>query len=265
MENNVVQIFQSPETLDDWKAYIAEATAAEKRANQTKVEAILEKGKRILEFHDAFKAQGHRWGRRWNDLCLEIVGLEHRTCQKYEVIAKNVGLLETNISFPADIQAIVYLIRTKLADQETFQAAVAAGEITPKTNRFKAEEIMRRAEAKSPKPRQEIRRHPKTGVPVWGKYNRPVIIPSKKTLEERKKPQPMLTIPMRDVTERLNPIIKSLKQQSKCSMATVSFTALVVLAGDLEHLVEEWMSGGTGSERTPNSANPSALDERKAL
>jgi hypothetical protein len=260
MENNVVKIFQSPETLDDWKTYIAEATKAEKRADQTKVQAILEKGKRIGEFFDKFKSEGQKWGRRLEDLCLEVVGLNISMCRRYIVVAENIGNNVTDISFPGDVQALYYLSRAKKADSEVFHAAAVAGEITQKTNRNKAETIMHRAEAKSPKPRQEIRRHPRTGVPVWGKYNRPVIIPSKKALEERKKPQPMLTIPMRDVTERLNPIIKSLKQQSKCSMATVSFTALIILAGDLEHLVEEWMSGGTGSERTPNSANPSALE-----
>ena len=259
--DNVVRMFQSPETLDDWKAYIAEANAAEKRANQTKVEAIFEKGKRIAEFHDAFRAQGQKWGRRWEELCLDIIGLDQRTCSKYEIVAKNLTLNESDISFPGDVQALNYLVRAKLADQNVFQAAVAAGEISPKTNRDKAEIIMRRAEAKPP---SAIRRD-KNGVPVWGKHNRPVIIPSKKTLAERRKPQPMLTIPLRDVTERLGPIIKTLKQQSKCSMATVSFTTLGVLAGQLEHLVEDWTGGGTGFERTPNSANSTALDERKAL
>jgi len=120
-------------------------------------------------------------------------------------------------------------------------------------------------DVKQARHRENDGRRPKRDVPVWGKHNRPVIIPSKKTLAERKKPQPMLTIPSRDLTERLAPIIKTLKQQSKCSMATVSFTTLAVLAGELEHLVEEWTSGGTGSERTPNSANSIALNERKAL
>jgi len=260
MENNVVQIFQSPETLDDWKAYIAEATEMEQSANQSKVRAIIEKGRRIAQFRTAFNAQGQRWGRRWEDLCKEITGINASRCNKYVIVAENKCLNETLISFPGDIESLYYLARADKADPGALNAAIQTGEIGPRTNRDQAETVMRRAEAKSFKPRQEIRRHPKTGVPVWGKYNRPVIIPSKKALEERKKPQPMLTIPMRDVTERLNPIIKSLKQQSKCSMATVSFTALIVLASDLEHLVEEWMSGGTGSERTPNSANPSALE-----
>ena len=125
----------------------------------------------------------------------------------------------------------------------------------------KDEEIRKRVRL----PKSGVQRRDKNGVPVWGKHNRPVIIPSKKTLAERKKPQPMLTIPLRDVTERLGPIIKTLKQQSRCSMATVSFSTLTVLTGQLEHLVEEWTGGGTGLERTPNSANSTALDERKAL
>ena len=250
--NNVVQIFQSPETLDDWKSYIAEATALEQRADQTKLDAILEKGKRIFEFHAAFKAKGQRWGRRWTDLCVEIVGLNQTMCGRYETVFENMSNEVTRISFPNDIQALYYLVRTKLANPESFNEAVAAGEITPKTNRDKAEIIMRRAEAKVPSS-AGARRGPraKTVVPVWGKYNRPVIIPSKKTIAERKKPQPMLTIPTRDVTERLNPIVKRLKQQSKCSMATVSFATLAMLAGELDHLVEEWMSGGTGTERAP--------------
>ena len=125
----------------------------------------------------------------------------------------------------------------------------------------KDEEIRKRVRL----PKSDVQRRDKNGVPVWGKHNRPVIIPSKKTLAERRKPQPMLTIPLRDVTERLGPIIKTLKQQSRCSMATVSFSILTALAGQLEHLVEDWTGGGTELERTPNSANSTALDERKAL
>ena len=129
----------------------------------------------------------------------------------------------------------------------------------------KEDQVRKRVGVVPRPPKSDAQRRTKDGVPVWGKHHRPVIIPSKTTLAERKKPQPMLTIPLRDVTERLGPIIKTLKQQSKCSMATVSFSTLTVLTGQLEHLVEEWTSGGTGFERTPNSANSTALDERKAL
>ena len=175
--DNVVKMFQSPETLDDWKAYIAEANAAEKRANRTKFEAIIEKGKRIAEFHDAFRANGQSWGRRWDELCQEIIGLDERTCGKYEIVAKNIPLNEGDISFPGDVQSLCYLVRARKANEKIFQEAIAAGEITPKTNRDKAEAIMRRAVAKlSPATHRN-----KDGVPVWGKHNRPVIIPSKKT------------------------------------------------------------------------------------
>ena len=129
----------------------------------------------------------------------------------------------------------------------------------------KDEQVRERIRVVQRLPKNDAQRRDKNGVPVWGKHNRPVIIPSKKTLAERKKPQPMLTIPLQDVTERLGPIIKTLKQQSRCSMATVSFSILTALAGQLEHLVEDWTGGGTELERTPNSANSSALNERKAL
>jgi hypothetical protein len=244
--DNVVRMFPSPETLDDWKAYIAEATEMEQRADQSKVEAIVEKGRRIAEFHAAYKANGQKWGTRWSDVCQEIIGINDSGCAKYELIAKNIRPDRTDICFPSARNQLYDLARAISANVETFNKAASAGEITSKTTPQKAEAIRREAEAKPPKPRQEIRRHPKTGVPVWGKYNRPVIIPSKKTLAERRKPQPMLTIPMRDVTERLGPIIKRLKQQGKCSMATVSFATLLALAGELEHLVEEWTSGETG-------------------
>jgi hypothetical protein len=241
--DNIVQIFLSPETLDDWKAYIAEATAMEQRADQSKVKAIVEKGRRIAEFRAAFRAQGQRWGRRWEDLCQEITGVNASRCNKYELVAQNTFLNEKDISFPGDIESLYYLARAVKADRDVVNTAIQTGEVGPKINRHQAEAIMRHAEAKLP-PRALPRA--KNVVPVWGKHNRPVIIPSKKTLAERRKPQPMLTIPMRDVTERLGPLIKKLKQQSKCHAATVSFTTLAVLATELEHLAEEWTSGGTG-------------------
>ena len=249
--NNVVQIFQSPETLDDWKAYIAEATEMEKVADLSKTRAIIEKGKRIAEFRIAFKREGQRWGRRWDDLCQEFTGTDSSRCHKYEFVAQNIFLGEKDISFPNDVECLYYLARAAKADRGVLDTAIQNGEVFPKISREKAETIMRRAEAKTPSAKAGRAPRAKTVVPVWGKYNRPVIIPSKKTIAERKKPQPMLTIPVRDVTERLNPIVKRLKQQSKCSMATVSFATLAMLAGELDHLVEEWMSGGTGTERTP--------------
>jgi len=214
--DNVVKMFQSPETLDEWKLYIAEATMAEKKADRTRLDAIVEKGKRIAEFHAAFDLQGLRWGRRWDDLCVEIVGLEKRTATRYEMVAKNVGLIEAHVSLPADLMSLEYLIRTKLADPKAFNAAVVAGEITPKTNRIKAEAILRRAE-------------PKNVSMVRSKNGKP-----------SRKEEPKITILYRDVTEKFRPLIKRVKEQSKRHAATVSFTELSIIAFELEQLAVAW-------------------------
>jgi hypothetical protein len=219
MENNVVKIFQSPESLDDWKTYIAEASAAEKRADQTKFQAILEKGKRIAEFHEAFKAKGQRWGRRWGELCVEIVGLNDSMCARYIMVAKNIRINDTDISFPNDLQALYYLVRTKNTAPEVFKAAAAAGEITPKTNRHQAEEIMRRAEVKTSRGR------------------RPGSVQRK---EERR-----ITIPYKDVIDKFRPLIKRVKEQSKRHAATVSFVELSVIAFELGKLADAWTENGT--------------------
>jgi hypothetical protein len=225
MENNIIKMFQSPETLDDWKAYIAEATAAENRANLTKVKAILEKGKRIIEFHNAFRTHKQKWGRRWDELCVEIIGISKASCDRYELVAKNIDHEVSYISFPGDIQALSYLARTKSTHPEVFNAAVVAGEITPKTNRDKAEIIMRRAEAK----------------PSKGKPFRRI-----QRKEERK-----ITIPYEDVVNKFRPLIKRVKEQSKRHAATVSFVELSVIAFELGKLADAW------TENEPESGTPS--------
>src|SRR4029077_17213436 len=127
-----------------------------------------------------------------------------------------------HILFPCDVMSLQYLARAKLADKESFKATVAAGEITPKINRAKAEEICRRAEAKLP-----VRR------PVQRK-------------EEQK-----ITIPYRDVTDKFRPLIKRVREQSKKHAATVSFFELSVIAFELGALADAWMKNG------PESGTPS--------
>ena len=80
----------------------------EKVADLSKTKAIIEKGKRIAEFHNAFKAQGQRWGRRWEDLCQEITGVNASKCNKYVMVAQNTCLPETGILFPNDIECLYY-------------------------------------------------------------------------------------------------------------------------------------------------------------
>ena len=87
----------APESLEDWKVYIAAASQVEKQIGQSLVDAIIEKGKRIAEFHAAYRAKGQKWGKTWNDVCEKTIGLSRRMAEKYMTIGKNKGLIETHL------------------------------------------------------------------------------------------------------------------------------------------------------------------------
>ena len=52
----------APQSLEDWKTYIAAASSIEKRAGHALVDAIIEKGRRIAEFHATYKAKASTVG-----------------------------------------------------------------------------------------------------------------------------------------------------------------------------------------------------------
>jgi hypothetical protein len=60
----------------------------------------------------------------------------------------------------------------------------------------------------------------------------------------KKKLQPMITIPYPDVIDKLRPLIKRVKEQSKRHAATVSFMELSIIAHELEQLVNAWTENG---------------------
>ena len=65
----------------------------------------------------------------------------------------------------------------------------------------------------------------------------------------------MITIPYEDVVEKLRPLVKRVKEQSKRHAATVSFTELSIIAHELGELADAWMKSGlesgTRSEPAP--------------
>ena len=139
----------SPQTFDDWKAYIAEATEAERTAAGSIVDAIIVKGTRIAAFHAAYKANAQRWGRTWEDACVEGIGASETTCSKYETIAKN-PLRTAKDILPSSLDSLYYLTRAARADPEGFQAAVVAGVVKPNMTRPRAAALAKRAEGKKP-------------------------------------------------------------------------------------------------------------------
>ena len=59
------------------------------------------------------------------------------------------------------------------------------------------------------------------------------------------KSEQMITIPERDVIDKLRPLIKRVKEQSDRHAATVSFMALRIIAHELKQLADSWMKNGS--------------------
>ena len=71
----------------------------------------------------------------------------------------------------------------------------------------------------------------------------------------------MITIPYEDVIEKLRPLVKRVKEQSKRHAATVSFTELSIIAHELGELADAWMKSGLELERNPSPLPSTAFEE----
>jgi hypothetical protein len=153
--------------LDDWKAYIAEATKAERQAGERVIDAIIERGRRIAEFHAAYKAEGQRWGQHWEEVCQKTIGISRDMCYRYMVIGKNNLYAPHNI-LPVSVEALFHLSRIAAADQKVFDDAVATGEIHPKMGFKDAKALADRIERKpgsTGRPRNGEKKAPKPEKP----------------------------------------------------------------------------------------------------
>jgi hypothetical protein len=134
-----------PKTPDEWGKYVAEATAMERDADKAKVAAIIEKGKRIAQFHDAYKAEGQKWGKRWDDVCQKTLGLGEAICRQYVLASENIRSTDTDI-LPPDLTSLYYLARAIRANREAFDDAVTSGAVNTDMSRDEAKAVADRAE-----------------------------------------------------------------------------------------------------------------------
>ena len=118
------------------------------RLGQSLVDAIIEKGKRIAEFHAAYKANGQKWGTRWEDVCEKTISLSDDMCRKYTFVWKNIPTDGRDI-YPSSIHALYDLFRTMKANRKVYDEAVASGEVNPKMTKPEARALAQRAERKS--------------------------------------------------------------------------------------------------------------------
>jgi hypothetical protein len=140
METNVTPI-RPVRTLDDWKTYIAEASA-------TEIDAIIEKGRRITEFHDWFRLDGWKLNRTWDQACKEVVLVGKAACSHYETVYMAQEVFSSAKHFlPPDATSLYYLARSTIAHRDTFDEALKSGSVHPAMTRDDAQTIANRAEA----------------------------------------------------------------------------------------------------------------------
>lgn len=147
--NNVVLISVNigHRTPDEWRSYISEATEMERAADQSKVEAIIEKGRRIAEFHAFYNKHKNGLGKSWKEACKNIVGVDQPACSRYETIADTLMSNGHNSVLPPDYHSLYDLARAVSSNRKTFDDAIAGGEINPTMSRDEAKAVARRAAA----------------------------------------------------------------------------------------------------------------------
>ena len=226
----------APQSLEDWKTYIAAASSIEKRAGHALVDAIIEKGRRIAEFHAAYKAKGQHWGKRWEDVCVDTIGISCGMATKYISVGKDI-VRNANDILPTSVETLYCLSSIARKDAPAFDAAVVAGEINPKMTLPKARALAERIQNKSATA--------KTVKKNGSALRRP----------NKRAHQDTIAIPYEDVITKLRPLIKRVKEQSNRHAATVSFTELSLIAHLLAELADAWMKNGlepgTHSEPVP--------------
>ena len=230
----IVRENSAPQSLEDWKTYIAAASAIEKRAGQALVDAIIEKGRRIAEFHAAYKAKPQQWGKRW-ERYLHRNNWHYRESMavKYMTVGKNI-LRGTKDILPTSVETLYCLSSIARKDTPAFDAAVAVGEINPKMTLPKARALVERIRNNGPQnitSANYVRRPPSVSRPAP---------PAEELARIRAMPEKMVSIHV--LIEELHPLFERVMTQAKVHQARVSQGELGTVASLGQKLLEQWAS-----------------------
>lgn len=130
-------------TPEQWRQYVLEASYME-------LDAILEKGKRIREFHAEFFRDKEKWGGTWTVACKNVLFLSAASCSLYETIHRvfDPGLLErVRHLLPCDIMALTSIARAVELNRGVVSHAAAEKLISPEMGREAATKLLKSAEA----------------------------------------------------------------------------------------------------------------------
>jgi|SRR5580692_8062544 hypothetical protein len=150
-------------TAEQWRQYVQEASFME-------LEAILEKGRRIREFHSEFHRDKEKWGGTWTVACKNILFLSQGSCSLYETINRvfdPILLERVRHLLPCDIMSLSYLARAVELNRGIVNEAAASNILSPEMNREAAQKVLKAAEAAEEDKVKDLIREGKTDEEIY--------------------------------------------------------------------------------------------------
>jgi hypothetical protein len=129
-------------TAEEWRLYVQQASFME-------LDAILEKGRRIREFHSEFNLDKEKWGGTWGVACKNVLFLGQASCHYYETINRVFDplLLErVRHLLPCDILSLSYIARAVELNRGVVSQAAADNFLAADMNREAAQKLLKSAE-----------------------------------------------------------------------------------------------------------------------
>jgi len=131
-------------TDEQWRTYIHEASIME-------LDAIIEKGRRISEFHDNYRRRKAKYGgqgKTWDDECNRVIGINEKMCGQYENIYQGFHSKlpsELRDQLPINIYSLNFIARTHELNPDFLLKAPVKNFISPDMKEETAKELYQQA------------------------------------------------------------------------------------------------------------------------
>ena len=127
-------------TEEEWVEYFREIEGFE-------IRAFIERGKRIREFHDAYKKDPWKFGNRWENAARRVVRLSKTLCSYYEAIERVWGRMDEErlrriiVDLPVDVHSMNSLSRAFECSEELVMMFFENGRVYAEMTREEAADI----------------------------------------------------------------------------------------------------------------------------
>jgi hypothetical protein len=121
-----------------WREFVADATMGE-------LAAILEKGRRIRLFHNAFNRHPSRWHNQdWKVTCREVLGISSSACSQYEKIYEVFweAEQEVKVALPPHMYSLYFIARAYEKDSTLVKRRIETGKLWSGMERDDAKELL---------------------------------------------------------------------------------------------------------------------------